>query len=154
AKGKDDPDWLNKYQSLEKSLAADGRLLQETLGGLNALPSEVKATNPQLMDQIKAIANDDDTLQAFGLAAGSDDRFLVGADADSTAALFDTTKVSKEGAEYLKRLSSQAINQNAMSVFADVDPDNPASIADGKTRLQELSREYAGALGKDAEQYG
>ncbi|SDX93565.1 hypothetical protein [Lysobacter enzymogenes] len=153
AKGKDDPDWLSKYQSLEKSLAADGRLLQQTLGSLNALPAEVKASNPQLMDQIKAIANDDDTLQAFGLAAGSDDRFLVGADADSTAALFDTTKVSKEGAEYLKRLSSQAINQNAMSVFADVDPDNPASIADGKTRLQELSRQYAGALGKDAEQY-
>jgi len=154
AKGKDDPDWLSKYQTLEKNLGADARTLQETLAGLNSLPESVKATNPGLMDKIKSIANDDDTLQAFGLAAGSDDRFLVGPNADSTAALFDTTKVSKEGAEYLKRLASQAINQNAMSVFADVDPGNPASIADGKTKLEGLSRQYAGALGKDAEQYG
>ncbi|QWP77357.1 hypothetical protein J5226_02830 [Lysobacter sp. K5869] len=154
AKGKDDPDWLSKYQSLEKNLGADARSLQEALAGLNSLPESVKATNPGLMDKIKSIANDDDTLQAFGLAAGSDDRFLVGRDADSTAALFDTTKVSKEGAEYLKRLASQAINQNAMSVFADVDPADPASIADGKTKLEGLSRQYAGALGKDAEQYG
>ncbi|UZW60905.1 LysM peptidoglycan-binding domain-containing protein [Lysobacter enzymogenes] len=153
AKGKDDPDWLSKYQKLEKDLAADGRLLQETLGGLNALPAQVKATNPELMDTIKSIANDDDTLQAFGLAAGSDDRFLVGENADSTAALFDATKVSKEGAEYLKRLASQAINQNAMNVFAGVDPDNPASVADGKTRLEAMSRQYSGALGADAEQY-
>lgn len=153
AKGKEDPDWLSKYQSLEKSLVADARTLQQALGGLNALPDSVKATNPELMDKLKAIANDDDTLQAFGLAAGSDERFLVGADADASAALFDTTKVSKEGSEYLKRLASQAINQNAMSVFAEVDPDDPASVSAGKTRLEGLSREYAGALGKDAEQY-
>lgn len=153
-KGKDDPEWLNKYNSLESGLVSNAQALQQTLGELNALPADVKATYPDLNGKLQAIANSDSTLQAFGLAAARDRDFLIGVEAESTSKLFDITKVSKEGSEYLKRLASDGINQNALKVFADVDPSDPASIAAGKTRLQTLSTQYANVLGKDAEQYG
>lgn len=152
-KGKSDPGWLEKFHGLEDRLTANANVLKDTLGGLNALPEDLKATYPDLGKEMQAVANNDSVLQAFGLAAARDRDFLIGAEADAATKLFDVTKVSKEGAEYLKRLANDGIQQAALKVFSDLDSSDPTSIANAKTQLESLSTRYASLLGKDSEQY-
>ncbi|HEY0686512.1 MAG TPA: hypothetical protein VGD45_29505 [Steroidobacter sp.] len=147
------PEWKAKFEELEQRLIDNGHLFKETLAGLNSLPDSVKATYPELQSQLTDLANNDAVLQAVGLAASRDRDFLIGADADSMVSLFDVNKVSKEGAEFLKRLASDAIQQNALAVFAEVDRTDPTSVANAKTKLEQLGSRYANLLGKDAAQY-
>lgn len=147
------PEWKAKFERLEQRLIDSGHLFKETLAGLNRLPSGVKATYPELQSQLTGLANNDAVLQSIGLAACRDRDFLVGAEADAMSRLFDVNKVSKEGAEFLKRLASDAIQQNALAVFADLDRTDPASIADAKAQLEQLGSRYANLPGKDAAQY-
>ncbi|MBM0107247.1 hypothetical protein JM946_21125 [Steroidobacter sp. S1-65] len=147
------PEWKAKFEQLEQRLIGHGELFKETLAGLNGLPESVKTTYPELQSQLEQLANSDSVLQAIGLAASRDRDFLVGAKADSMLSLFDVNKVSKEGAEFLKRLASDAIQQNALAVFAEVDRSDPASVANAKSRLEQLGSRYANLLGKDAAQY-
>lgn len=148
-----DPNWQAKFHDLEQRLTASGASFKETLAGLNALPADVKATYPELQGQLKALANDDSVLQAIGLAASRDRSFLIGPEADAMLSLFDVNETSKEGAEFLKRLASDAIQQNALAVFAGLDRTDPASVAKARTQLEQLSSRYANLLGKDAAQY-
>ncbi|GFE82395.1 hypothetical protein GCM10011487_43950 [Steroidobacter agaridevorans] len=148
-----DPQWQTKFRELEQRLVDSGNQLKQALVGLNDLPADVKATYPELESQLKDLANKDSVLQAIGLAASRDRSFLVGPEADSMLSLFDVNKVSKEGAELLKRLATDAIQQNALAVFAGLDRTDPASVANAKTQLEQLGKRYANMLGKDASQY-
>lgn len=147
------PEWKAKFEQLEQRLIDNGNLFKETLAGLNGLPGDVKATYPELQGKLTDLANNDSVLQAIGLAASRDRSFLVGDDANAMLSLFDVNKVSKEGAEFLKRLASDAIQQNALATFAGLDRTDPASVANAKTQLQELGSRYANLLGKDTAQY-
>jgi hypothetical protein len=138
---------------LELRLVDSGNLLKETLVGLNDLPADVQATYPELQSQLKDLANKDSVVQAISLAASRDRSFLVGPEAKSMLSLFDVNKVSKEGAEFLKRLATDAIQQNALAVFAGLDRTDPASIANARTQLEQLGTRYANMLGKDVTQY-
>lgn len=148
-----DPKWQARFHELEQGLIDSGNLFKETLAGLSELPASVKATYPDLQAKLTDLANNDAVLQAVGLAASHDRDFLIGSKADAMLNLFDVNKVSKEGAEFLKRLASDAIQQNALAVFAGLDRTDPASVANAKTRLEQLSSHYANLLGKDAGQY-
>jgi hypothetical protein len=148
-----DPQWQTKFEELEQRLVHSGNLLKETLAGLNELPASVKATYPELQTKLTEVANSDAVMQAIGLAAARDRSFLVGSEADAMLSLFDVNKVSKEGAEFLKRLASDAIQQNALGVFADFDRTDPTSVANAKAQLEHLGSRFANLLGKDAAQY-
>lgn len=148
-----DPQWQAKFHELENRLVHSGHVFKETLAGLEQLPDSLKATYPELRSTLTAVANNDSVIQAIQLAGSRDRSFLVGPEADSMLSLFDVNKVSKEGAEALKRLATDAIQQNALKVFADVDRTDPNSVADSKTKLEQLGTRYTNLLGKDTAQY-
>lgn len=146
-------EWQAEFEALEGRLVERAEVMRELLAGVSALPEDIRAQTDDVDGKLRDLFNRDEVLNAVNLAASRDRTFLEGPQADLMIGLADPARATAAGGDALQRIGNHAIQQQATTIFANLDHGNPASVANAKAQLQALGDRVAGVFGGDADAY-
>jgi hypothetical protein len=135
------PEWQSQLRAVEGKMVDSATALNETLGGLQNLPDSLKQAAPEAFQSVRAIFQDQHTGDAMAFAATKDPSVFSGAEGGSAAASW--VELGQNGKDFVPAYMAGKL----LPDLAQLDPNDPASVAQVNRQLDDLQDNGAKLLG-------
>jgi hypothetical protein len=150
------PGWQEEHDRLQADVAREGGALLQQIQALRNLPSGLQDSfGDDATARIKSLLEDPATGFAIATAAGTDPDAVAGLDLPDMVGFADTLGLTDSGLNVVKSLASAHVQHNVLGSLADLDPSDPAALANARAQIATLrDPAIATALGLDPSQLG
>ncbi|NLC62090.1 MAG: hypothetical protein GX761_12520, partial [Gammaproteobacteria bacterium] len=145
------PGWQERHDELQAQVAEHGGALLQQIAAMQDLPPGLEeSSGADLQSRAKELFEDPGTGFAIATAAGTDPESIAGLDLPDMVSFANGLSLGNKGLGVVKALASAHVQQNVVDPLANIDPNDPASIARARTQISTLRNSaIATALGLD-----
>lgn len=145
------PGWQERHDDLQAQVAEHGGALLQQMAAMQELPAGLEGGHgSDIKARITEMLEDPETGFAISTAAGTDAESIAELDLPDMVTFASGLSLGNRGLGVVKSLASAHVQQNVVDPLANLDVENPASIADARARIGTLRNPaIATALGLD-----
>ncbi|MCO4318264.1 peptidoglycan-binding protein LysM [Phyllobacterium sp. 21LDTY02-6] len=136
--------WVDDKLKLEGEVAEKGNQLLNQISQLSKLPPELASQQKAANEAINKIFSDDKSVMAMQIALKQDPALL-----DKPAVMSLLThqaRLTDRGRKLAEEAMTQIVRRDVLPTFGNLDPNNPASIAEAKAGIEKLRNSQAANL--------
>ena len=150
------PGWQETHDELQAQLAGHGGALLQQIAAMQDLPAGLEdGYGADFQARIKEMLEDPETGFAIATAAGTDPESIAELDLPGMVTFASGLGLTNKGLGVVKSLASAHVQQNVVDPLANLDVNDPASIAQARAQIGTLRNPaIATALGLDPSQLG
>lgn len=140
------PEWQAKLREAQNKLTEDTRTLNEDIGALQSAPDSLKQTAPDAFESLRTTIGENETTQKAIQFTATRDPSIFAGEAGSKAASF-WVEVGHKSKDLVNSVAQGYMTGNVLPVLANLNPNDPATVAEVNRVLQDFQGKASTLLG-------